>query len=76
MFNIVFFCTLVSLVVQGATLSQMAKFLGLAQAPSNVPGLKNFDVEFSDEIKSITSELKVTEKALSNGRNLMNLILP
>ena len=76
MFNIVFFCTLVSLVVQGTTLSQMAKFLGLAQAPSNVPGLKNFDVEFSDEIKSITSELKVTEKALSNGRNLMDLRLP
>lgn len=76
MFNIVFFCTLVSLVVQGTTLSQMAKILGLAEAPSNLPGLKNFDIEFSDEIKSITSELTVTEKALSNGRNLMDLRLP
>jgi len=76
MFNIVFFCTLVSLVIQGTTLSQMAKILGLAEKPGNMKGLKNFDVEFSDEIKSITSELKVTEQALKNGSNLMDLRLP
>src|SRR5690606_37348995 len=56
MFNIVFFCTLVSLVVQGTTLSQVAKFLNLVEEPNKIKGLKNFDVEFSDEIKSITSE--------------------
>lgn len=76
MFNIVFFCTLVSLIVQGTTLTPMAKLLGLGEEPSKVKGLKNFDVEFSDEIKSITSELKVTSVALENGNHLMDLRLP
>lgn len=76
MFNIVFFCTLVSLIIQGTTLSPMAKWLGLAEEPSKIKGLKNFDVEFSDEIKSITSELKVTKVALENGSYLMDLRLP
>ena len=75
-FNIVFFCTLVSLVVQGTTLSQMANFLGLVEEPSKIKGVKNFDVEFSDEIKSILSELKVTEQALKHGNHLMDLRLP
>ncbi|WP_417360698.1 potassium/proton antiporter [Galbibacter sp.] len=76
MFNIVFLCTLVSLIIQGTTLSPMAKFLGLVEEPSKIKGLKNFDVEFSDEIKSITSELKVTKVALEKGNHLMDLRLP
>ena len=76
MFNIVFFCTLVSLIVQGTTLSQMAKFLNLAEKPKRMKSLKNFDVEFSDEIKSITAELKVSKQALVNGSLLMDLRLP
>lgn len=76
MFNIVFFCTLVSLIIQGTTLSPMAKWLGLVEEPSRIKALKNFDVEFSDEIKSITSELKVTKVALENGNHLMDLRLP
>src|SRR5690606_17493009 len=71
-----FFCTLVSLIIQGTTLSPMAKWLGLVEEPSRIKALKNFDVEFSDEIKSITSELKVTKVALENGNHLMDLRLP
>lgn len=76
MFNIVFFCTLVSLVIQGTSLSQIAKFLNLTEEPSTIKGLKNFDVEFSDEIKSITSELKITQQSLTKGNHLMDLRLP
>ncbi len=75
-FNIVFFCTLVSLVVQGTSLPLVAKWLGLAEPPDNTKELINFDVEFSDEIKSVTSEIKVTENALQDGNYLMDLKLP
>lgn len=76
MFNIVFFCTLVSLVVQGTSLAKVAGWLGLAEPPNDIAALKNFDVEFSDDIKSVTSEIKVTEKHLRKGSHLMDLGLP
>ena len=75
-FNIVFFCTLVSLIVQGTSLSQMAVWLGLADKPSRLKKLKDFDVEFSDEIKSVTTEIHINSQALKNGNLIMNLPLP
>jgi len=75
-FNIVFLCTLVSLLVQGTTLPKVATLLGLAEKPVETKKLEEFDVEFSGDIKTITSELVVTSRSLEKGKNLMDLPLP
>lgn len=75
-FNIVFLCTLVSLLVQGTTLPRVAMLLGLADKPVETKKLEEFDVEFSGDIKTITSELVVTSRSLELGKNLMDLPLP
>ncbi|MDD2563942.1 MAG: potassium/proton antiporter [Salinivirgaceae bacterium] len=75
-FNIVFLCTLVSLLVQGTTIPIVAKLLGLAEQPSKIKGLKEFDIEFSDEIKSTTAEIEITNSIIANGDRLMDLSLP
>src|SRR5690606_3367908 len=75
-FNIVFFCTLVSLLVQGTSLPLVAKKLGLAEKPSRVKKLRNFDVDFSDDYMSVTTEIEITPQALTKGNRLMDLHLP
>ena len=75
-FNIVFLCTLVSLLVQGTSIPFMAKWLGLAEKPPSVKKLTEFDVEFSDEIKSTTAEIVIQSHMLNNGNQLMDLTLP
>jgi cell volume regulation protein A len=75
-FNIVFFCTLVSLIVQGTSLPLIARWLNLTEKPRQIKKLKDFDVDFSNDIKSVTTEIEVTERILSHGNKLMNLSLP
>lgn len=75
-FNIVFFCTLISLIVQGTSLPIVAKWLHLAEKPKHINKLKDFDVDFSNDIKSVTTEIEVTTKMLGKGNQLMDLTLP
>ncbi|MBN2767321.1 MAG: potassium/proton antiporter [Paludibacteraceae bacterium] len=76
MFNIVFFITILSLVIQGTTVSSMAHWLGLALPVPPARKLKEFDVEFSDEIKSAMCEITVNEHMLKNGRRVMDVSMP
>lgn len=75
-FNIVFFVTLISLLVQGTTITLVAKWLGLSKDAEQLENLQDFDVEFSDEIKSTMTEISLNEEILKEGNLLMNLPLP
>ena len=72
-FNVVFFITILSLVVQGTTVSFMAKLLGLSTPEER----KNvFNVELPEEIKTAMSEIEVIPSTLAKGDKLMDLVLP
>lgn len=75
-FNIVFFITIISLLFQGTTVSTMANWLDLTQKAQKKRKLKEFEVEFSDEIKSATCEIKVGKNMLEQGDRLMDINLP
>ncbi|MDR0680657.1 MAG: potassium/proton antiporter [Dysgonamonadaceae bacterium] len=76
MFNIVFFITLLSLLIQGTTLTQVAKWLRLTKIGENQGPLQDFDIEFSEDIKSTMTEIALNKNILSHGNRLMDIPLP
>lgn len=76
LFNIVFFITILSLLIQGTTVSKMADWLGLSVTNKEKIKLKDFDVEFTDEIKSSIFEITIKEKYLVNGSRIMDMNIP
>ncbi|MDO5523897.1 MAG: potassium/proton antiporter [Bacteroidia bacterium] len=75
-FNIVFVITIVSLLIQGTSLPMVAKWLGLAEMPDKYKKFEDFDVEFSEDIKSAMTEIIITAETLAHGKNLMEMPLP
>ena len=72
-FNVVFFITILSLLVQGTTVTHVARWLHLTDAPERKD---EFGIELPEEIKSAMSEIEITKEVLSHGNKLMQLKLP
>lgn len=75
-FNVVFLCTLVSLLAQGTTITLLAEHLNLATPPDETRRLVHFDMDLPDEIQSTAHELEVTEDMLVSGCTLRELQMP
>ena len=73
-FNIVFFITLLSLILQGTTLPFFARKLGLS-APMEKTG-NDFGVELPDEIDTDLTDLTVTPEMIADGDTLKEMNLP
>lgn len=73
-FNIVFFITIVSLVVQGTTVSFVARLLHLS-IPLEKTG-NDFGVELPEEIDTDLNDLLITEEMLNEADTLKDMNLP
>lgn len=72
-FNVVFFITILSLLIQGTTVTSAAKLLGMVDEPERQDV---FGIELPEGIKSAMSEIEVTPAVLEHGNKLMELSLP
>lgn len=74
-FNIVFFISLTSVLIQGTTLPMVARWLKLA-IPEREKQLTKTDIELSDSIKQMLSEIVVPAECSSVGKKIVELGLP
>ncbi len=72
LFNVVFLSTIISLLVQGTTVSAMANLLGLSFEERGAA----FSVNMQEEIKSVFTEVEVNENMLGRGQTLREITLP
>ena len=71
-FNVVFLVTIISLLVQGTTVSSMANWLKLSYAEPQ----RTFKLTVPDHIRSDFSEIEVNEALLAKGDTLKDIRLP
>ncbi|MBP3839188.1 MAG: potassium/proton antiporter [Prevotella sp.] len=74
LFNVVFVITLLSLSLQGTTITACARWLGLATEEAKSGN--DFGIELPDELESKLSELTLTESHFVGGNRLADLHFP
>lgn len=74
LFNIVFFITILSLVIQGTSISRVARLLHLDE-PLPETG-NSFGIELPEETNSSLSDIVLTEAMLADGDRLMDMHIP
>jgi len=74
-FNIVFFISLTSVLIQGTTLTYIAKWLNLS-LPSEMKQLNQIDRELQDSIKSIFKIVEIPENSKAIGKQIYELNFP
>ena len=76
-FDIVFFCTLVSLLIQGTSISFMARLLHVEMPPEKKHNFTvHGDMDMMDEVRSASTEISITEDLIKGSNLLMDLGLP
>lgn len=70
-FNLVFFITIFSLLVQGTTVSSMATTMGVGDKSPE----EGFDIDLPDEVKAALTEIEITNQK-SIGKSLKDISLP
>lgn len=73
-FNIVFFVTILSLIVQGTTLSNIAQALNISEPEPEKPD--HFGIEIPEELETALSSIDVTAEMLVEGVTLKEIKLP
>lgn len=74
-FNLVFFISVTSVLLQGTTLSYVARLLHVS-VPATVKRKTGFDFEAGDAIKSELQEITLSETSKAAGKRVVELHLP
>lgn len=74
-FNIVFFISLTSVLIQGTTLSYVAKLLRVS-LPENLKPITLTDLELNERVKSIQAVIVIPKDSLAIGKSVVDLDFP
>lgn len=74
-FNLVFFISVTSVLLQGTTLSYVARLLHVA-VPAKAKRRIGFDFELTDNIKSVMEEIILVEESNAVGKRIVDLRIP
>ena len=74
-FNLVFFISITSVLLQGTTLSYVAKLLHVA-VPEKAKRRVGIDFESTDKIKTEMLEITLTENSKAVGKRIVELMIP